>query len=68
MTHDTKMRLAIFSYLASISKEYQISPYFSFKNISFALLKQKGERIEPIKLDLGHISQKIGIISRAYLR
>ena len=48
-THDTKMRIAISNFLSKISREYQNRPYFSFKNIPFAPLKQKRERREPIR-------------------
>ena len=48
-THGKKMGLAIFNFLVLISKKYQSRDYFSFKNISFALLSQKGERREPIR-------------------
>ena len=43
------MELAAFDFLVSISKEYQSRHYFSFKNISFVLLSQKGERRELIR-------------------
>ena len=49
VTHDKKMRLAIFKYLAIISKEYKKRYYFSFKITSLAVLSQKGERREPIR-------------------
>ena len=48
VTHGKKMGLAAFNFLVSISKEYQSKHYFSFKNTSFILLSQTGERREPI--------------------
>ena len=47
-THDKKFGLAIFNFLAIVSKGHLSRHCFSLINVSFVHLNQKGERREPI--------------------
>ena len=58
-THVTKMRLAIFNSLATISKEYQKRSHSKIYVLHFWSKREREES----RLDLGHIFQKFEIIS-----